>query len=569
MHIRTLFVATWLGTTLIGTSACTGSLDAGVGRRQRGTEPGVDPQTGVTLAEDEAPATSFPRLTHAQWETSARAALLLDTPTGLAFDPEASTARFDTYVGSREVTPTLASRYRDHADVLALRVTGDAALRVRLFEGVAGETTEQRLRGGIQRFLVRAFRRPLTTEELDRYVALAGMAPELDGDEARLREGMRIVISTALQSPHFLYRVERGDPATRVRSGSVTRTTLTDWELASRWSYTLLNEPPDAALIAEVERGALQTAAGRTAVVDRLLTDERATATLLRFHRALYGVDGFRNIVKSQERFPDTLWLASDAEQESTRFLSYVIESEGGVRALLTDRSGFVNPRLSRLYGMAADGTDESVFRQVEMPVSRGGILTRVGFNASRSDQVERNIIQRGIFILRNVLCEDPGPPASGNFAAAAGRVPPENATHRETIAFKTQWGACASCHEERINPLGFAFEGFDAIGREITMEGARPVDTRAVAFFAGERRSVEDASDLMTLIAERPSAHACYARSALEFLLGGIPQGEEMNLANRVGQRSIESDLSVNEIFRDILVSETYRTLRTPGGAS
>ena len=72
-----------------------------------------------------------------------------------------------------------------------------------------------------------------------------------------------------------------------------------------------------------------------------------------------------------------------------------------------------------------------------------------------------------------------------------------------------------------------------------------------------------------MTQIAELPSAHACYARGALEFLLGGIPQGEELNLANRVGQLSVETDLSVVEIFRDILVSETYRTLRTPGGAS
>lgn len=560
-----------LAFTLLGLStACTGSLDAGVGGGRRGADPGVDPVTGVPIEVDESPATSFPRLTHAQWETSARAALRLSDPTGLTFDVElATTARFDTNVASREVTATLASRYRDHAEALALRVTSDATLRDRLFEGVAGDTTDARMRDAIQRFLGRAFRHPASPDELNRYVALAAMAPESDGDEARMREGMRLVIATALQSPSFLYRIERGDIATRIRSGEVTRTTLTDWELASRWSYTLLDAPPDAALIADVERGALRTADGRRAAVNRLLEDERALATLLRFHRTLYGVDAFRNIVKSQDRYPDTLWLASDAEQESTRFLMHVLESEGGIRALLTDRTGFVNPRLAQLYGMPSEGNDQGVFRQVEMPASRGGILTRVGFNAARADQVERNSIQRGVFILRNVLCEDPGPPASGNFAAAAGRIAPENATHREQIAFKTEWGACASCHSERINPLGFAFERFDAIGREIQMEGTRPINTSAIALFAGERHSVDDASDLMTQVAEAPSVHACYARSALEFLLGGLPQGEESNLANRIGQSSVESDLSVVEIFRDILVSETFRTLRTPGSAS
>ena len=111
-----------LAFALLGLStACTGSLDGGVGGGNRGIDPGVDPVTGVPIEADESAATSFPRLTHAQWETSARAALLLNEPTGLTFDVElVTTARFDTNVASREVTATLASRYRDHAEHCAI-----------------------------------------------------------------------------------------------------------------------------------------------------------------------------------------------------------------------------------------------------------------------------------------------------------------------------------------------------------------------------------------------------------------------------------------------------------------
>nr|MDQ3036541.1 DUF1592 domain-containing protein [Myxococcota bacterium] len=425
-----------------------------------------------------------------------------------------------------------------------------------------------RLDRAISALLTRAFRRDRTDDEMLRYGALARSAPGFaeGDDDARVREGLRTVIAAALQSPHFLYRVERGRRDEATRSGDVLRVPLTERELATRWSYALFDAPPDSTLDAELASGALATDEGRRAVVARMLADPRADETILRFHRRLYGVADYTSMRRDQAVFPGTESLGADAERESTALLRHVVAEEGGVRELLLDRTGFVNRRLAELYALPTEGRADDVFERVELPDTRPGILTRVGWTAWQADQLERRTILRGVFVIRNILCEPLGPPASGNFASAAMRGAPEGpATNRDLVAFRTEWADCASCHATRINPIGFAFEGYDALGRFVTTDRGLPIDASGSLAIGGEVIEYASASDLLAQIAERPAAHDCYASSAMEYLLGARPLGLDASVAGAIGDASLEEGLSVRRIFAEILSSDSFRTLRVP----
>ena len=208
----------------------------------------------------------------------------------------------------------------------------------------------------VEGFGRRAWRRPLTPDEVARYTRLAATVqrdrPAPTEDDAGADEGWAAVIAAFLQSPHFLYRAEIGvpDPA------DPTRRRLTDFELASRLSYFLWGAPPDDALLVAAETGKLATPDGLAAEARRMLPSPRARATMSAFFVELFRLRRLDKISESRTKYPQySPTLGASLRGETLRLIEEIAFAPGkDFREIFSSRFTYVNAELARLYGLPA-----------------------------------------------------------------------------------------------------------------------------------------------------------------------------------------------------------------------
>lgn len=545
MLLRALALATLLG--------CTGAIG------DAGEEPSPStPSTTAPVGTDKG--LRLPRLSHLQWARTARAFLALPETPSLSLRPDVATDEtFATDERGRIVDAALAGEYRHASDALADHVVDDSTAYARFVaEGESG-AAEARLRKLLERAWARAYRRPLSAEEIERYVAIGlaapGYAAAVD-DDGRLRAALRSLVRVTLQSPHFVYRVELGEPGSEVASGGYRTRALTKLEYATRLSYALFDEPPDATMLA--------MDLSSEASVALLLEDPRALPTLLGFHRSLYGVDASRSMRKDSAKFPGMEAIGADAASEAERFLGDVVQTGGGLRELLLSRKTFVNLRLASIYGLPTDGLGDA-FEPRELPSERAGILTRVSWTAHEADLVERSSILRGVYVTRKLFCTPISNPPAGA-ESEAPKPPPSLVSNRDRVSFRTSATKCRSCHETIINPSGFAFESFDAIGRHVTEENGAAIDASGTVLMDGVKTSFSGARSFLEAAAETKSAHECYVGNLATWMLGrplsevdraAIVATAEHSRAERLSVRALVQHLVSSQSFRSIVVEE------------
>lgn len=502
----------------------------------------------------------LPRLSHAQWARTVQAFLRLTDPPltkGLRSDPS-SNDTFETDDRLRSIDTTLVRDYRTEAEALAEQTfsNGEAFAKL-VVDGGEGDA-QTRLRRLITVAWPRAYRRPLTKEEIDRYVAIGIAEPDYaaaGSDDERLKIALRVLVRITLQSPHFIYRVELGDAAAEVQQGAYRIRPLTANEYATRLAYTLFDAPPDEALIAAV------TAEGPAFDVSKLVDDPRAAETLLRFHKALYEVEASSSMIKDSGKFPGMENLGIDAAREAALFLDEVVKNGGSFRDLLLSRSAFVNQRLASIYGLPTDGLTADTFSPFELPAERAGILTRVSWTAHGADLVERSSILRGVYVTRKLLCTTLAAPPKGAVESAP-KPPAELASNRDRVSFQTEHITCSGCHKEVINPNGFAFEGFDAIGRFLTDENNLKVDASGETKLDGKRVSFTGARDFLEKAAEAEQAHGCYVNHLDSWVLGrNLAKFERDDAAPTVG-RSVHDRASVRAVLTSLLTAPAFRSV-------
>ena len=443
--------------------------------------------------ERPAPTTRAARLTHAQWENSVRDLFHLAGDAAfsslLRSDPVQSGFAFDNNSLTLEVDEALWSGYQRAAAEVASFVTSDPA-RLAKIAPPAGGDESARARALASELGLRAHRRPLGEDELGEYLALFAMAPALYDGLTPFQAGARILIEALLQSPHFLYRVE----ASADEAGGLIA--LGDYEIASRLSYTLWNTMPDDALFAVAASSTLRDTAEVERQARRMLGDPRAQEVVEHFHAQLFETERFDDVRPSPAFYPDApAELGTLAATEQALFVrDLVFEQHGSYADLLTSTDTFVNAELARVYGLG--GSFGSSFVKAALdPAQRRGILTHVGFLAANASSVNPDPIHRGVFIARRIACMA--------LAAPPADVPPlpepDGRTNRETVEQHTQRPdtICANCHATIINPLGFPFESFDAIGQLRSEDGGQPVDTRSDALIGSTRVQVANALEL------------------------------------------------------------------------
>jgi hypothetical protein len=526
--------------------SCVGTI----GDAPDGEGNGVGPSVGVALQS------AYPRLTHAQWESTTRDLLKLDAPPGLSvsFTSDPLGGIFDNDESVLQVTPPLWGDYQRAAEELAAMLIDDPQKLAKIVPADMGQGVETRAREFITGFGKRAFRRPLTTQEIDAHAALFASGPSVLGGDPFLA-GMQLVLEAFLQSPHFVYRVEIGTDKKR-SDGLIP---LGPYELATRLSYLLWNTMPDDALLESAAKGELDTPEGLRGRAEQMLLDPRAKDVVRSFHKQLFDWKKYADLYKDPASFPEFVpEIGADLRQEAEAFIDNVIyEQNGGFRELLTSRTAFVNDRLAGIYEVPAPAG--SNFGQVELDANRSGALTRLGFLAANGTSRSSDPIHRGVFVNLRILCAKLPPPPNNVTPLPAST----DKTTRDTVDSHTGKNTCgAGCHSTLINPAGFAFEGYDAIGRYRTMDNGYPVNSADQYTLGGAVVKYKDAVEWSQLLAESSEANQCFAKHWLEFALGRDSKPEDEALISKLGESS-RGGSSVKELLVDIIVSDSFRARR------
>jgi hypothetical protein len=361
----------------------------------------------------------------------------------------------------------------------------------------------------IRTFVRRAYRRPLETREADALMALYRELRKTVGLD--FPQAIEHLVQAVLQSPQFLYLDDAG-PGAEI-SGVTTR--QGPYDVASHLSYFLWSSMPDAPLLAAADGNRLRSPAELRTEAKRMLADAKAGDAFSAFFFEWWRMDLLAVRDKNPKLFPDYDAVRSDMARETTALGRYVLlEGDSKLSTLLLAPMSFVNARLAKIYGLPdMMGTE---LRRVDLPATeRAGLLTQPSLMAIGSDVALTSPVRRGVPIRERLLCDE--------LAAPPGDVPPPpndvKKSSREQFAVHTAAPACAACHKV-MDPIGWAFEHYDAIGRYRTMDAGRPVDATGslLSLKDGSEQRFDGAPALAAILARSAEVRDCVARQMFRF---------------------------------------------------
>ncbi|MCA9489846.1 MAG: DUF1592 domain-containing protein [Myxococcales bacterium] len=473
----------------------------------------------------------------------------LTEPTRLSdhFVVDATHGTFDNESHDLFVDPVLWQQYLIAAEALTDQVLADPALRAHVLSPDPKVDPEAWIRS----FVGRIHRRPLTDAQVAAYLDLFATGADVweSGDDTE--DGARQVLQTALQSPWFLYRVEsEGTPDDGVVH-------LDAWDLASKLSYAIWNTMPDEQLFALAESGELLDDEVYAATVHRMITDERARHTLQDLHDQLFKIDSYANIAPDVTLYPQfSPELVRAFQDEAALFLDNVVQ-HGTVHDMMTSTETFVNPTLADLYGLDPV-PDDGAMHPVDLdPSQRAGLLTLAGRLALQADPTTDSPIRRGIFVNTTVLCvELPPPPAGVN-----PQIPQDPyLTTRQRVDAYTGEGTCGQgCHSTYINPIGFAYEHYGALGEWRDDERGLPIDATGSFAFSDGTQGWSNALELASIMGSSPQVHDCYVEHLLTYLYQRYPGESDQVVITRLGAESLTKDEPILDLVADLLLDPSF----------
>jgi hypothetical protein len=418
----------------------------------------------------------------------------------------------------------------------------------------------------------RAWRRPITREELDgvtRYLDVVASEP---GETEPFRRVIELGMQAVLMSPNFLFRFEPLDDPTTPRA-----TPLGDYELASRLSYFLWETMPDDELFAAAEEGSLGDAAGLEAQIDRMLDDPRSLALVDRLTREWLTTNRIDSLNPNPALFPtfDAALLES-MRRETELFVGEFLREDRSYRDMFDADFTYVDDALARHYGLPEAGTlsaTEHTRVSLAGSTQRGGLLTQgsvlVATSVPRNDPTaevsETNIIVRGQFVLAQLLCTHPPPPPPGldvsSIQAEAQRDIPDTAPRKVREGVRQMMQPCATCHSF-MDPIGFSMEHYDITGawRETDALGTA-VDTTGVLLGAdgNEVGEFDGARSLGSLVRDDPRISQCLTETILRLALGRTLGAEDTCPVERLSETSDEEGNGLRSLVRSIAGSDAF----------
>lgn len=478
------------------------------------TDTGGATPGGVVPAGPPAPGPLL-RLTRLEYNNTVQDLLGDASSPANVLGPEpAGESGFETPIA---VGPTQVEALRDLAEGIAQRAVTLGLARI-LPCDPARMGEDACARQFIAAFARRAFRRPVDSDEQAGLEAIYAQArTTLKYDFAG---GVRMVITAVLQSPPFLYHWEVGVAQPLQRDGALVR--LTPHQLASRLSYFLWRSMPDDELAAAADAGRLGTPEQVEAQARRLVASPRAQAALGDFAVQLLKLGGLPDQAKDPQRFPAFAPdLRRAALDETQRLVAGIIADPRGTLAdLFTSTGGAMTDGLRKLYGGKTANDRQAIENVTLDPTQRAGWLTRVAFLASAAKPSDSNPIARGKLLRTRILCQTVPPPP-----AMIPLPPPLMATQtgRQLQEAHLRDPGCRACHS-LMDPQGFAFENYDAIGAYRQKDNGVPVDAsgQLIGLAAGPI-AFTSAIDLSRALADTVEARGCVTRQLLRYGTGRL----------------------------------------------
>jgi Protein of unknown function (DUF1592)/Protein of unknown function (DUF1588)/Protein of unknown function (DUF1587)/Protein of unknown function (DUF1585)/Protein of unknown function (DUF1595) len=404
----------------------------------------------------------------------------------------------------------------------------------------------------------RAYRRPIVADDLPQLLALYRQGAESGGFE----QGVRLALQTILVSPEFIFRMEFDPP--NAAPGSVHR--VSDVELASRLSFFLWSSIPDDELLAVAERGGLSDPSVMGAQVRRMLADPRSQALVKNFvGQWLF----LRNIAKIQPdsaafpNFDDNLRQA--LEQETELLVESTLREDRSVADLLNTDYTFVNQRLAEHYGMK--GIYGNEFRRVAVTdPNRQGLLGQASIMTVTSYPNRTAPTIRGKWVLEQLLGTPPPPPPP-NVPALKDDGSTKTLTMRQRMEEHRASPQCAVCHR-LMDPLGFALENFDGIGRwrdSAGEEGTGQIDASGVLPDGTEFNGPAGLREI--LVAKRDMFVETFTERLLTYALGRGVEQYDAPIIRRIVREASADDQRWSSIILGIVNSNPFQMRRVSDG--
>ena len=409
----------------------------------------------------------------------------------------------------------------------------------------------------LQRFARQAWRRPVQQNELEDY--LESYWEERQAGESPL-DAFRIALKGVLTSRHFIYLVE-GEPT--------PRELLTDWELAARLSYFLWSSMPDETLFAAADRGSLVASESRPGAleqeVDRMLSDSRIDHFVEDFSRQWLQLHQVGMFPPDKKLFPNyDAWLEKSLRAEVVEYFREMFAKNLPLENFIDSDWTMANARLCDFYGLPepkAGGFERVALKPED---HRGGLLTMAAVLGLTSDGTRHRPVHRGVWLSEAMFNKTPPPPPAN--VDAIEPVPPEGEkiTIRQRLAAHAGNTSCAACHRN-IDPLGFAFEQYDAIGQWRTrerVEGGKgqdpPVDAGGVM---PDGREFSDANQFKRLLLEdREKILKAFVEHLGTYALRRVLTVDDADAIAAITEEAQGNDYGVKDIVRAVALSELMR---------
>jgi len=407
----------------------------------------------------------------------------------------------------------------------------------------------------------RAYRRPVTSPEVDKLVNLVGLAPQR-GDS--FEEGLGLALQAMLVSPHFLFRIEK-DPAAARAASAENAHSINQYELASRLSYFLWSSMPDEELLRCAEQGRLRQEAVLTAQVRRMLKDAKSQALVENFGGQWLELRRLESVKPDRQRYPEfDEYLRHSMRRETEMFFESIIREDRPITDFIDGKYTFLNERLAQFYNIRSVKGPE--FRRVDLTGNqeRSGVLTQASVLTVSSYATRTSPVLRGKWILENLLNTPPPPPPPDVPNLDEAKVN-SSALMRQQLEEHRKNVTCASCHV-RMDPLGFGLENFDAIGAWRTRDGRTPIDASGVL---PDGRSFKGPDELKAILrADRDAFAECLTEKMLTYAVGRGLERYDKPTVKQIAGRVAASDYRFSSLVLEIVKSLPFQMRRGFGGS-
>ena len=402
-------------------------------------------------------------------------------------------------------------------------------------------------------FADRAYRRPLSPDE---QAGLRMLYAKLRAQDLDHEAAFRLTLARILMAPSFLYRAERP-------SSGITPQAVSQWELASRLSYFLWSSPPDEELRRIAADGTLLLPDVLSHQAQRMLGDDRVRALATEFACQWLDIHDFDiNNDKSEQVFPEFAALRGAMYEEPVRFFIDLFRNNGSVLDIIDSDHTFMNPALAKHYGIS--GVKGPDWQRVEgvRTQGRGGVLAMAAVLAKQSGASRTSPILRGNWLVEMLLGEKLPKPPKNVPLLPESELDTGGLTMREITEKHRAVESCAKCHN-RIDPFGFALEGYDAIGRRRKVDlGGRPIDTHAVTRDGKAFNDISGLRDYL-LTQRRDDFLKQFCRKLLGYSLGRSVQLSDEPLIAEMQKRLAGKHYQIQDAILAAVLSPQFRMQR------